>query len=93
MRKCNKCGMKIGVGVKITPLAEAKEKGVPHVESVETAYLVKCSICDIEWCCLECAVEDDAVNYNDFNRGYEGKSDEPFVIKCCHCTKQKRSWE
>lgn len=91
--ECLKCGYKIGVGIQVTPVAEARETGVPHVEAVQTDYLVRCSICGKEWCCLECAVEYDAVDYGDYKRANSSKKSKPFVIKCCHCSGKKRCWE
>jgi hypothetical protein len=91
---CAKCGYKLGVGIKVTPIAEAKAKSVPHIEAVKTNYVIKCSVCDTQWCCLECAVEYDAISHDDFDRIAENDNyDEPFVVECCNCTGKTRSWE
>ena len=91
---CAKCNSKVGIGLKLTPLYEAIEKGVPHIEAVSTDYFVQCSLCETEWCCLGCAIEDDAVSHADFNRhDRQENHKEPFIIECCRCTGKKRSWE
>jgi hypothetical protein len=55
---------------------------------------ISCSICGKEWSCLETAIEADAVDHDDFDRIWDDEDGvEPRVIKCCHCTGKKRSWE
>lgn len=91
--ECTKCGHKVGIGIKVTPVSEARKTGVPHVKAVQTDYLIRCSMCEKEWCCLECAIEYDAVDHRDFKRTDISPNGKPFIIKCCHCTGKKRCWE
>ena len=55
---------------------------------------VICSECKRGWCCLECAVNDDAVSRADFDR-LDDAEDRPLVdfIHCCRCSGAKPSWQ
>lgn len=93
---CNKCGDEITIQGLI-----ALNRLISHCKGVDPTpeYLIKlrylqCNICKTTWCCQECAIEDDALSHEDFDKMEdEDRPDIIVMIECCKCTSKKRSWE
>lgn len=56
--------------------------------------VVTCTKCNKSWCCMECAVECDALDHHYFDVIYEreGKCPAVYEIICCQCSGNKPSW-
>lgn len=55
--------------------------------------IVVCKECGKEWCCMECACEDDALDHDTFEMIYDMEEvPETIPVTCCHCSGKKPSW-
>lgn len=95
MTTCNKCGHKITIECRIALnrlLANCKGIDPTPGHLIKIHYL-QCKICKTIWCCQECAIEDDALSHEDFDKMDDEDRPEIVTIECCRCTGKKRSWE
>jgi dihydrofolate reductase len=55
--------------------------------------IVACEECGREWCCMECACENDGLDHDTFEMIYELEEvPDKIPITCCKCSGNKPSW-
>jgi hypothetical protein len=70
---------------------EFEEKPVAH--AVAGIGVVTCKLCSTSWCCLECAVECNAIDHAHFDAISEAEETPAvFGIICCACSGNRPSW-
>jgi hypothetical protein len=55
---------------------------------------IKCKKCNKQWCCMECCIEDNALDHNHYDMIQDAEeSPDQYEIVCCKCSGTRCSWE
>lgn len=56
--------------------------------------VIECKICRKQWCCLGCSIEDDSIDFPEFEIIYDKENlNEIEYITCCKCSGNPPSWK